>query len=113
VGEQTPDRFAVCVNAEVNVGDADGVDDVADVVDAAVPVAVAVVPLPLPLLTLYLPDDPGVSGGETIVVVEDCSSLISFFGGRVIGYMMETPTGYYYYQNSSYCSLYRLKPMIY
>lgn len=113
MGEQTPDRFAVCVNAEVNVGDADGVDDVAVVVDAVAAVVVVVGPLPLPLLTPYLPDDPGGSGGETIVVAEDCSSLISFFGGRAIGYMMETPTGYYYYQSSSYCSLYRLKPMIY
>lgn len=113
MGGQTPDRFAVYVNAEVNVGDVGGVDDVAVVVDVVAGAAVAVGPLPLPLLTPYLPDDPGGFGGETTVVAEDCSSLISFFGGRVIGYTMETPTGYYYYQSSSFCTLYLLKPMIY
>ena len=112
MGGQTPDCFAVCVNAEVNVGDADGVDDV--VADVDVVAVVAAGPLPLPQLMLYRPDDPGRSGGETIVVAEDCSSLISFFGGKVIGYMTETPTDYYYYyQSSSYCTLYLLKPMIY
>jgi len=99
----------------VVVGDDDVVVDAdadADADEAAVVVVVVVVVagLPLRLLqTLYHPDDLGGFGGETIVVVEDCSSLISFSVERVIGYMMERSKGYYYYQSSSYCTLCLLK----